>query len=195
MPENETRTRRELDAALRELLREGKPLAQLRVRELTERCGLRRQSFYYHFLDVYDLFDWSVRRERECLLALQEECLTWGQCVLVLLDRAAEEQTFYQAVLERRGRLGLREMIPLSGMLETVQRYYQARSGQPSAPEEDRRNRRCAETVLLSLLEGWLQGDLEMDAREAVEALRQAVERGVAGAVWQTLLERGERIF
>ncbi|MCI9121674.1 MAG: hypothetical protein HFG00_09160 [Oscillibacter sp.] len=195
MPENETRTRRELDAALRELLREGKPLAQLRVRELTERCGLRRQSFYYHFLDVYDLFDWSVRRERECLLALQEECLTWGQCVLVLLDRAAEERTFYQAVLERRGRLGLREMIPLSGMLETVQRYYQARSGQPSAPEEDRRNRRCAETVLLSLLEGWLQGDLEMDAREAVEALRQAVERGVAGAVWQTLLERGERIF
>ena len=195
MPENETRTRRELDAALRELLREGKPLAQLRVRELTERCGLRRQSFYYHFLDVYDLFDWSVRRERECLLALQEECLTWGQCVLVLLDRAAEERTFYQAVLERRGRLGLREMIPLSGMLETVQRYYQARSGQPSAPEEDRRNRRCAETVLRSLLEGWLQGDLEMDAREAVEALRQAVERGVAGAVWQTLLERGERIF
>ena len=64
MPENETRTRRELDAALRELLREGKPLAQLRVRELTERCGLRRQSFYYHFLDVYDLFDWSVRREQ-----------------------------------------------------------------------------------------------------------------------------------
>ena len=45
MPEYENRTRRELSAALRELLRQ-RPLDQLRVRELTERCGLRRQSFY-----------------------------------------------------------------------------------------------------------------------------------------------------
>ena len=39
-------------AALVQHLRQ-RPLDQLRVRELTERCGLRRQSFYYHFKDVY----------------------------------------------------------------------------------------------------------------------------------------------
>ena len=75
MPEYENRTRRELSAALRELLRQ-RPLDQLRVRELTERCGLRRQSFYYHFKDVYDLFAWSVRQERALLLVRLAECLT-----------------------------------------------------------------------------------------------------------------------
>ena len=67
MPENDNRTRRELEAALRGLLGQ-KPLGQLRVRELTERCGLRRQSFYYHFTDIYDLFAWCLSRERALLL-------------------------------------------------------------------------------------------------------------------------------
>ena len=86
MPEYENRTRRELSAALRELLRQ-RPLDQLRVRELTERCGLRRQSFYYHFKDVYDLFAWSVRQERALLLVRLAECLTWREALLDLLER------------------------------------------------------------------------------------------------------------
>lgn len=44
MAENENRTRQELCAAPRELL-EQKPLDQLRVRELTDRCRLRRQTY------------------------------------------------------------------------------------------------------------------------------------------------------
>ena len=44
----ETRTKIAMEAAMQELLRE-KPLEQIRVRELADRCGIRRQSFYYHF--------------------------------------------------------------------------------------------------------------------------------------------------
>jgi len=102
MPDYENRTRRGLDTALRELLTR-KPLDQIRVRELTELCGLRRQSFYYHFKDVYELFSWSVQRERELLLSRQAECLTWQQALLALLERAAQERAFYRAVLERGG--------------------------------------------------------------------------------------------
>ena len=40
----ENRTKQRLSRALKELLRK-KPLDQIRVRELTELCGLRRQSF------------------------------------------------------------------------------------------------------------------------------------------------------
>lgn len=62
----DTRTREQLCAALRTLLCT-KPLDQIRVREVAEQCGIRRQSFYYHFTDVYELFEWSVDREREQL--------------------------------------------------------------------------------------------------------------------------------
>ncbi len=78
MPGHENRTRQELSAALRALLRQ-KPLDQLRVRELTEMYGLRRQSFYYHFKDVYDLFAWTVRQERVLLTNRLADCITWRQ--------------------------------------------------------------------------------------------------------------------
>ena len=74
----ETRTKIALEAAMQELLRE-KPLEQIRVRELADRCGIRRQSFYYHFNDVYELLDWSIGREQERLLRRQTGFVTWQQ--------------------------------------------------------------------------------------------------------------------
>lgn len=191
MPEYEKRTRRELSAALRELLRE-KPLSQLRVRELTERCGLRRQSFYYHFKDVYDLFAWSVCQERALLLARLVECLTWREALLDLLNRAGEERAFYRAVLDQRGQAGLGEMIPLEELLETVQAYYRKRCGVPPDRAAEERDLRCERDLLLSLLESWVRGGTALGAEELADALERAVEQRIAGAVWQTLWKQGE---
>lgn len=191
MPEYENRTRQGLDAALRELLKQ-RPLEQLRVRELTERCGLRRQSFYYHFKDVYDLFAWSVQQEKALLLRRQEDCLTWREAFLDLLDRAAESRAFYRAVLDQGGQEGLRDLVPLDRMLVAVQTYYRDRSGARPDPEAEERERRCGEAVLLSLLESWIRGGLTMPPEEIAGALEQTVKQSAAGAVWQTLQERGD---
>lgn len=191
MPEYEKRTRRELSAAMRELLRE-RPLDQLRVRELTERCGLRRQSFYYHFKDVYDLFAWSVRQERALLLDRLAECLTWREALLDLLDRAGGERAFYRAVLEQDGQEGLGEMVPLEEILETVQAYYRDRCGVPPDRAAEERDRRWGRALLLSLLEGWVRNGNILPPEEIADALERAIERGKEGSVWQTLRERGE---
>lgn len=190
MPEHGNRTRQELSDALRALLGK-RPLDQLRVRELTELCGLRRQSFYYHFKDVYDLFAWAVRQERALLLDCLEECLTWRQALLTLLDRAGEQRPFYQAVLDQGGQAGLEEMIPLEEVLEAVQAYYRGRCGAPPNQAEEERERRCGRALLLSLLEGWVRGGTVMSPEELADALERAAERSAAGAVWQTLWERG----
>ncbi|WP_300415226.1 TetR family transcriptional regulator [uncultured Oscillibacter sp.] len=191
MPEFENRTRRELSAALRELLRE-EPLDQLRVRELTERCGLRRQSFYYHFKDVYDLLAWAVRQERALLADRLAECLTWRQALLALLDRAGEERAFYRAVLDQYGQEGLGEMIPLEEALEAVQIYYRDRCGRPPDRNGEERDRRRSRAMLLSLLEGWVRNEGALPPEELADALERVAERGAEGAVWQTLRERGE---
>ena len=105
----ENRTKQRLSRALKELLRK-KPLDQIRVRELTELCGLRRQSFYYHFKDVYDLFDWSVRQERELLLRRQDDFLTFQGAVWDLLDYTAETP-YYLAFWKHQGHQGLRHIL------------------------------------------------------------------------------------
>ena len=57
-----TRTKRKLADALKDLL-ETRSLERVRVHHLTDLCEIHRQTFYYHFADVYQLFDWSVQED------------------------------------------------------------------------------------------------------------------------------------
>ena len=45
-PTSET-TKQELSAALKTLMSQ-KPLEKISIREITDLCGLRRETFYYH---------------------------------------------------------------------------------------------------------------------------------------------------
>ncbi len=49
-------TRRFIQEALHTLLRE-KPMDKITVRDIVEECGLTRNTFYYHYDDIYDLFE------------------------------------------------------------------------------------------------------------------------------------------
>lgn len=183
-----SRTKRGLDGALRELLRQ-KPLAQIRIRELAELCGIRRQSFYYHFTDVYDLFDWSAGQERQALALRQERCLTWRQALEDLLRHTAENRAYFQALMESRGREGLRQVLEpaMSLLVEKTVLYYQLRCGGPPDPAARKQTADCYATLLTTLLESWVCGDFPQPPEELLAVLEGSVRRGVCGAVWQGL--------
>lgn len=181
---SENRTKRDLDDALRQLL-EQKPLEQIRVREVTALCGIRRQSFYYHFSDVYALYTWSLRQETVRLLARQESCLTWQQALLDLLGHTRHHQTYYQALLRSRGRAGFREVLgaALEPMLEQTLDYYRRRCG----GEKVEGQADCCEMLLLTLLESWVQDELSQEPGAIIALLEGAVQQSIMGAAWQNL--------
>lgn len=55
-------TQQALGHALKQALLET-PLNRVTVRQLTEAAGVTRQTFYYHFTDVYDLTVWLFEEE------------------------------------------------------------------------------------------------------------------------------------
>lgn len=58
----ESTTRQLLSAALKDQLRTA-PLDRVTVSGLTAQAGITRQTFYYHFADVYDLAVWVFEQE------------------------------------------------------------------------------------------------------------------------------------
>lgn len=46
-------------------LLEKKQLSKITVSELVSLCDINRKTFYYHFTDVYDLFEWYLNGELE----------------------------------------------------------------------------------------------------------------------------------
>ncbi len=185
------RTKSQLGTTLKTLLRQ-KPLSQIRVRELTEQCGIRRQSFYDHFTDVYDLFAWSIRQERADLLARQRVCLTWQQVLEDLLAHTAADRAYYQALLESRGRQGLRDTFQdaVEQMLRQTMVYYEVRGGAVRDDAAEAVRLQCWSAILLALLEGWICGELEQPPKLLIAHLEQLAEDSAVGMAWQNLSRR-----
>ena len=62
-----------------------KPLDKITIRELADDCGLKRQAFYYHFEDIYDLVRWMFQQEAVSLLRQHDGALLWQEGLLQLL--------------------------------------------------------------------------------------------------------------
>ena len=190
----ETRTKIALDAAMQELLRE-KPLEQIRVRELADRCGIRRQSFYYHFNDVYELLDWSISREREHLLRRQEEFVTWQQVYLDLQQYMAENRAYYQTILRIRGRERLRELLApvFQNVMDGLDDYYRKNIPEDMTAQMEkeislwRENRTGLAWILI---EAWINGNVDITPEVAIRVAEDVMGSMVLKMLVQTLLHR-----
>lgn len=61
MPKTEI-TKAALGSCLRELMAQ-KRLSQITIKDITTKCGVSRNAFYYHFRDKYDLIHWIFYSE------------------------------------------------------------------------------------------------------------------------------------
>lgn len=70
------RTKKAIAEATKELLRE-KPINKITVREITDRCELTRNSFYYHYRDIYDVVNFIFEDEVASLVNRYAEQHDW----------------------------------------------------------------------------------------------------------------------
>ena len=52
-------TKKVLASSLKELMRH-KPFSKITVKEIIQNCGVNRNTFYYHFDDIYALLRWML---------------------------------------------------------------------------------------------------------------------------------------
>ena len=92
------RTKEKLARALEELL-ESRPLDRVRVHDLTDRCDIHRQTFYYHFTDVYALFTWTVEETGRTLPARLAAAPGRREALEALLQAVAPRRGWFLTVL------------------------------------------------------------------------------------------------
>ncbi|WP_099225283.1 TetR/AcrR family transcriptional regulator [Listeria costaricensis] len=87
-------TKKAIAEVLMELC-EHKRFDKLKIADLTSACGLNRQTFYYHFNDIYALLAWAY--EDQSLKFLREGVTldNWDRRVLQMLDKMEEKKAFY----------------------------------------------------------------------------------------------------
>jgi len=87
-------TKKAIAAGIKELTKK-KSFEKITVSDITQICGLNRQTFYYHFRDKYELVDWIYYNE---VISIVIEDLTYENCetrVLQMLTKMKLEDYFY----------------------------------------------------------------------------------------------------
>ena len=65
-------TKRRLAQALKELMAE-KPIKKITIQDIVERSHMTRQSFYYHFQDIYEVIELICQYELIDQIAYRQE--------------------------------------------------------------------------------------------------------------------------
>ena len=86
-------TKYALASALKKMM-EVKPLDKITVKDLVEICGVNRQTFYYHFDDVYDLLEWVFEEDANHVLPKKVIYENWRQDVLQWFRYLRDNSTF-----------------------------------------------------------------------------------------------------
>ena len=78
-------TKKALAASLKKLLGE-KPLDKITIIDIVEDCEVNRQTFYYHFKDIYDLVEWTFLNESIKAIDGNNTYDTWQQGFLQIFE-------------------------------------------------------------------------------------------------------------
>lgn len=84
-------TKRALADALKRLLAKN-PLERITVTDIAEECGVNRQTFYYHFKDIYDLVEWVVFHESERVFSQKLTMKTWREDMIRIFTAALDNK-------------------------------------------------------------------------------------------------------
>ena len=86
-------TKEALGAALKQMLAL-KPIEKITIKDLVEICGVNRQTFYYHFDDVYDLLEWVFEEDANRVLPHEVVYENWQDDVTLFFTYLRDNSSF-----------------------------------------------------------------------------------------------------
>ena len=86
-------TKKTLGGALKNRM-ETEPFDKITVKDIVEDCGVNRQTFYYHFQDIYDLLGWIYKTEAVESISHLKTYKNWQKGFLKIFEYVRENRAF-----------------------------------------------------------------------------------------------------
>lgn len=96
-------TKEALGNALKKML-SIKPIDKITIKDLVEECGVNRQTFYYHFDDVYDLMEWVFEEDANRVLPSEILNDEWRENVILFFRYLSDNRPFVLNIYNSQNR-------------------------------------------------------------------------------------------
>jgi AcrR family transcriptional regulator len=77
------------------------PIDEITVKHLSEVCSINRQTFYYHFRDIYDLLTWVFLNEQ---IKGFHEASNWNDALEAVFTYLFDQRKFIMSTMASAGR-------------------------------------------------------------------------------------------
>lgn len=190
-PSVSEQTKLQLAAALKILMAQ-KSMDKITIAELTSLCNIRRQSFYYHFEDIYDLLRWMIENEAISLLKQQEGALLWKEGLLQLFRYLEENRTVCLCALKSVGRDHLRRFFEadiyaiIHRTIEQLTENIGVHSNLDSFVDVEMLTHFYV-VALAGMIESWLLGEIDRTPEQLIQFVDIILNDQINGAAARVL--------
>ena len=175
-------TKRLMIQSLKKMMAQ-KPLQKISIREIAEDSGVNRQTFYYHFQDIYDMVRWMYQEEAIELLKRHDGVLLWQDGLLQLLRYVEENKAVCLSALNSLGRQYLKRFFyddvhaiigrTVCSLSEWVPR---------ASPKFQKFLTHYYVVAMAGMIESWLLGDIEQTPEELILFMDVVLNDHIRGA-------------
>ncbi len=119
--ETALRTKRAICDAFKELMQE-KPFSKITISELIRKCNINRKTFYYHFVDIYDLLRWMLEQEALEVVKNFDLLVDYQDAFMFVFDYVEENAYVLNCIYDSVGRDELKRFLykDFTGIVEKL---------------------------------------------------------------------------
>ncbi|MCR5482104.1 MAG: TetR/AcrR family transcriptional regulator C-terminal domain-containing protein, partial [Clostridia bacterium] len=163
-------TKRALAESLKKLM-VTKPVKKISIREITEDCGINRQTFYYHFQDIYELIEWTIREELFSILSDSDRFLSWQDAGIFVLRYIRDNEALALCLINTVNHETLRHYLhkDIFNIASLFLRY--AGEGISVSEEDFRFLSNFYVISFIALLEEWMHQGMKRSPEELIHKL------------------------
>ena len=165
-----------MDAFVR--LLEQQPLDQITVQAITAECGISRNTFYYHYGDVYALLKAMLQRDMDTLLSQRQPREHATEGLRRLIGYISTRQRMVQHVYSGLGHATMEDYL-----METTRNLFMAYlrdAAEGLSPSEEDLEFICYsyQFMLIGILLRWVRGGMRADLAGLLERAHRLLFHG-----------------
>lgn len=173
-----------------------KSLDKITVRDIVEDCGLTRNTFYYHYEDIYDLFDDFLDTKMQQILSTLPPDSPWEEALVRFMEELFQTPRMGRHIFYSKKQDTLRRY--LHRLVEVILEQHMENAPQKQALCAEDRRLICDTCchALYGLLEQWITGPEAPAIRQKMYRFSHCFEGSIRQAVEYCVQhpERRERL-
>lgn len=175
-------TKKALATSLKKLMMKTS-LEKITVKDVVADCGVNRQTFYYHFQDIYDLLGWIYRTEAVDGIGDCKTYDTWQQGYLKVFQYVSDNIIFCKNTFHSLGREHLDRFLHevtyelIMGVINEVAK------GTKMTGEEKDFVANFYTSAFIGLITLWIQDGIKEEPERIVDHLNKLIEGDIARAI------------